>query len=148
MAAGKRLNRLADRLESGITKTVNELSARVLDHIIDDTPVDTGRARGNWFAQVGSPHEHIFANHLGDAALASTDLVREKALFDRTGRTNAGNQKVKIRARRAGEELFISNNLPYIGRLNEGYSAQAPSHYVQKAIMKAASEFDNVKVLK
>jgi formaldehyde-activating enzyme involved in methanogenesis len=34
----------------------------------------------------------------------------------------------------------VSNNVPYINRLNEGHSAQAPAGFVQQAVAKAVAD--------
>ncbi len=44
----------------------------------------------------------------------------------------------EIAGHTAGKEIFISNNVPYIGRLNNGHSAQAPSGFVEMAVRRAA----------
>ncbi len=39
-----------------------------------------------------------------------------------------------------GGRLFLSNNVPYISRLNDGSSGQAPAGFVQAAIARASGE--------
>ena len=36
--------------------------------------------------------------------------------------------------------MFVSNNVKYITRLNDGYSRQAPAGFVQSAIRKAVTQ--------
>ena len=35
------------------------------------------------------------------------------------------------------DTVYISNNLPYIQRLNDGYSQQAPENFVESAVQVA-----------
>lgn len=90
--------------------------------IVVGTPVDTGRARANWIAQIGSASDAVLpepASPLG-ATQASLD--------------NAENI---IRGYLAGSSIHLTNNLPYIQRLNDGYSRQAPANFVENAILLA-----------
>lgn len=81
--------------------------------VILNTPVDTGRARGNWFASVGSP------------ARGTTDRV------DPTGaQAIAAAQSAIVRG--PGNVWYLTNNLPYIARLEyDGYSSKAPQGMVR-----------------
>jgi len=79
--------------------------------VIRATPVDTGRARGNWQTSVGAPVNGEIARE-GDAA----------ALAEVEAKTPQG----------AGQITYLSNNLPYIVQLEEGSSKQAPEGMVKR----------------
>ncbi|MDH0157355.1 HK97 gp10 family phage protein [Stutzerimonas stutzeri] len=79
--------------------------------VIRATPVDTGRARGNWQTSVGAPVNGEIARE-GDAA----------ALAEVEAKTPQG----------AGQVTYLSNNLPYIDELERGSSKQAPEGMVRK----------------
>lgn len=86
------------------------------------TPVDTGWARANWIPNIGRPS-------------------RLEPVGSRESVSNAA-QKIGIAAVATGfvledREIHVSNNVPYIGALNNGSSAQAPSGFVEIAILKA-----------
>jgi hypothetical protein len=92
------------------------------------TPVDTGWARANWVPRVGSPPTGTVGtreqaeNGVINASAAEVELARIATTYSfRQGR------------------VYITNNVPYITRLNEGYSRQAPRGFVQKAIAKAVT---------
>lgn len=93
------------------------------------TPVDTGWARANWVPRVGSPPQ-------------GTVGTREQA---ENGVVNAGAAEIEL-ARIATTysfrrgRIYITNNVPYIVRLNEGSSRQAPRGFVQNAIAKAVRQ--------
>lgn len=102
-------------LRNFIDKTTKNSDAKVrvicldlLSGIVMKTPVDTGRARGNWQASIGSPRmtqlETTDAN--GDVTIAAAQDAVSQA---------------------PGNVFWITNNLPYIMRLEyEGWSKQAP----------------------
>lgn len=97
--------------------------------VVMGTPVDTGRARSNWIAQIGSaPSGTIDAYAPGDAG--STAGANTQAAIDQAESVISGYN--------SGEEIHITNNLPYIQRLNDGYSAQAPANFVEQAVVEAA----------
>ena len=89
----KKFNRKA---EKAATMIFRGTSLSLFEKIVRRTPVDTGRARGNWMAGINRP---------------SSD--------------SPGYESVVARAR-LGDSLFLTNNLPYIGVLENGSSEQAP----------------------
>lgn len=77
------------------------------------TPVDTGRARANWHMDIDTPTVRIVE----------------------PGQDTSPN----ISQYKIGQTVFVSNNLPYIRRLNDGWSSQAPAGFVEAAIDGALS---------
>ena len=108
----KKIESKIDRtLDQGIRATILELSTA----IIKDTPAKTGRARGNWQASIGR----------GATGEVSVDSVRSgeaKAIAE-------VNQKASVAV---GDLYYLTNNLPYIERLEYGWSKQAPGGMVRK----------------
>ena len=94
-------------LNSGIRATIFEISAA----IIKDTPVDTGRARGNWQASIGSG---------------------EAGTIDRFGQSEAIADVSNAASIAVGKVYFLTNNVEYIERLEFGWSKQSPSGMVRK----------------
>ena len=93
------------------------------------TPVDTGWARANWIAQIGSPVTE---------AAGSPENVGEASSAQSAGLGSVLAYKL------ARGPVFISNNVPYIIRLNEGHSKQAASGFVQAAIQLAVTQLGSV----
>jgi hypothetical protein len=84
------------------------------------TPVRTGRARSNWIASFNIPSDEVRGPLEVSAALSQNMPT--------------------IATAKLGDIIYLSNNLPYIGSLNDGSSAQAPAGFVQKveAAVKAS----------
>lgn len=127
------MNRRADRLVRGVNTLVKEVARTVTYSIIEGTPVDTGEARSNWIISLGGP--------IGGTIAPYTPYPKySKGNGQGTGESanaNAAKQRADgaITARQPGQILIIQNNVPYIGRLNDGYSLQAPASFVNTAII-------------
>lgn len=79
------------------------------------TPVDTGRARWGWNCSISTPDLTIppEGQYTLDTQRASNTFTIS-AIFDKN-------------------ILYISNAVHYVGRLNEGWSKQAPARFVELA---------------
>lgn len=117
----------------GIAENTDRLVRRVAlaadQAVVMGTPVDTGRARSNWIAQIGSaPSGTVEPYAPGEAG--STTGANSQAAMDQAEAVISGYNN--------GQEIHITNNIPYIQRLNDGYSAQAPANFVEQAVLEAA----------
>ena len=125
-----------DKLEVGFKKVAFGLS----EDIIMATPVDSGRARGNWFPEINS-----FSNQ--------EDLKAD----DKKGSKAISKTKAKVRALKLGQTFTLTNNLPYIVRLEyglyplnsksgktiSGFSKQAPQGMVRINLIKWQQHINN-----
>lgn len=103
-------------------EAMRKIALRVMQTLVLATPVDTGRARSNWIVSLGSP------------ARAT------KEPMDKSGAAAISENATEIATHKdPSVAIYISNNLPYIGRLNEGWSKQAPAGYVEQALQAARS---------
>lgn len=107
---------------SVITKIVLD----TLSNLTDDprrggTPVDTGWASSNWQLGVGRRPSGV---------LGSPDSVPR-------GEADVG---PVLRYTIKDGPVWVANNVPYISRLNDGYSQQAPAGFIQRAVQKAVSD--------
>lgn len=108
-------NAFQKKVIGSIEKTVRAVVLILDSQLVNRTPVDTGRARSNWIPSLNAP------SALKVEPNQKIDVSSVLATY-----------KVK-------DTVFISNNLPYIRRLNEGYSKQAPAGFVDDAVMVAKS---------
>lgn len=120
--------RIEGLLRRAVELVIRKISLDVTANLIETTPVDTGWARANWVPSVGTPFE-------------GTAGSREEA---EGGQINPGPQVAGqaeiLRYRLSDGSAFSSNNVPYILRLNDGSSAQAPAGFVEAAIDKALTQ--------
>lgn len=127
----KRMRILGQRIEVNADREAIALAGLISQTVILATPVDTGRARGNWFASVSIPR-----------------LKADFGATDRSGQARISSNSAAIAQRGNDQTIFITNNLPYIKRLNQGHSAQAPEMFVEKAVAVAALHLKEVRLLK
>lgn len=124
-----RIREIGQFVVTATDKNVGEMAGLILTGVVTSTPVDTGRARGNWVVSVGTP------------------ATNESKTLDKTGRGTIGRGQRIIATRNPGSTIFLCNNVPYIGRLNDGYSAQAPAGFVEAQIQAAILFIRNRRVL-
>jgi len=118
-----------DGLEGEVEETVKRLALGVADKLRraaseGGTPVHTGWARANWVPSVGGPEVNV---------VGSPDAVSDSAY-------DAGVAQVVTGYTTDKGLVFVSNNVPYIQRLNDGSSKQAPAGFVQGAIARTVEE--------
>lgn len=128
----KRIRARGIEVEVNAQEAVRNTSSRISQSLtMEDTPVKSGQARNNWVASVGTP---------------VTETVKADQ-YDMTGAERHGMNNEAISRQRPGQPVYITNNLPYIKRLNEGWSQQAPSGFVEAAIQKAAAFIRKARLL-
>lgn len=120
-------------IEKDVVDIIRQDAANILRSVIFVTPVGRpelwqmpapetytpGHARRNWQVNIGTPSG------------------RELPGQDRIGTAALSNGISKLRAYRRLQPIYIENNVPYINRLNQGWSTQAPPRFVEKAIQTA-----------
>ena len=115
-------------------KALKRAGQAVAQAVVKFTPVDTGQARANWRAFIQQPLPQ-FAPQLGKTDRNGSATIEEmKSLI--------GSSRLK-----PGQTIWISNVLPYIEKLENGYSLQAPGGMTTMAIQAGMKELRNAKVL-
>jgi hypothetical protein len=120
-----------EAVEKNTTKLVRKVALAIDAAVVMATPVDTGRARANWRVQVGGANGESLGSPASPAAGAQQALDEGRSA---------------VAAYQSGE-IHITNNLPYIGRLNDGSSAQAPAGFVERAVVVGVNAVRSAKGL-
>ena len=101
---------------------VRKISLEIFSRVILKSPVDTGRFRGNWQVAIGS---------IPSGTLDLDDL---------TGTATVSKADLKLMGAKAGDTIYLANNLPYAMRLEEGHSkTQAPQGMVALTVQEFAA---------
>lgn len=92
--------------------------------IIKDTPVDTGRLRGNWMASINRKRR------------TKTETT------DSNGGKTIERAKAVIKRFKMGNTYFLSNNLPYAKKIEYGGSQQSPRGMARINVARAQRMID------
>lgn len=133
MSLADDLRKFSDKTGARFSTLRRKLVLDLHADLVAATPVDTGHARANWQVSTGSPAEGII-----------TDTDHAEPIQPGGNGTPPGSTSTTIAASalkhaNPAETMYITNNLPYIERLNDGYSDQAPSGMVEVALASAES---------
>ncbi len=118
------LKRFGEVTEEQARMIFQKISLDLDARIVLGTPVDTGRARGNWFPTVGTPSGRV-------------DL---KAA-DKSGAAAIGAAQGVVAGVKLGDVIWFTNNLPYILPLENGHSGQAPQGMVDINLNAVAAQY-------
>lgn len=136
----QRMRVKADNVEKNAVTLVRKVALSVDAAIVLATPVDTGRARSNWQVELDSPASSDISPYspgeglgVGEGANARAALAQGKAKIAQYTKANRA--------------IHITNNLRYINKLNDGWSAQAGANFVEKAIIAGVDTIRNTKLL-
>lgn len=105
----KLLERAGDKAELVVRKVAQDFVAS----FVLKSPVDTGRFRANWNTGIGSMSLSTSISTDSGAELRASSILPSY---------------------KAGDTIYITNNLPYALRLEYGWSDQAPAGMVRTTI--------------
>ena len=145
MASLDQFSRRITQIGKGVVvetdKTVRMAALAADQAVVLSTPVDKGRARSNWIVALGAPSRATIEPY-SPGEDGSTGGANTTAALAQGAAAIAGYSGQVHGA------IAISNNLPYIERLNQGYSAQAPAGFVEKAVQSAVRAVRKARVVK
>ncbi len=107
MSFGDDILKFAKKTNSNIEEVMQAASISVFSAVVLRTPVDTGRARANWLYTTESP---------------ATGTVSDVDAPNLSGMIKKGHTHI------------LTNNLPYIDKLENGNSQQAPNGMVKTSV--------------
>ncbi len=102
----------AEKAKGRMDLVVRKISLDLFSRIILRSPVDKGRFRGNW---------QVAINEIPAGVLE---------LDDKSGAATVSKATAEVLNVKAGDVIWLVNNLPYGPRLENGWSGQAPSGMV------------------
>jgi len=104
-----------------------KIALQGLRGVVMKTPVRSGRARGSWITTINTPSEKISGRKTksGNSTITSGSSVITQAP--------------------AFSTIWMTSNLPYIERLEGGYSEQSPNGMVATTVAELESQFNNIE---
>ncbi len=150
------LDEFAEKVGIAPAKVTKRIGFDVFGRIVRKTPVDKGHARASWNISLNQPDRSVAeeVNLVGAGGEKVVVLKNKKALANQVIRMVGARYITQAEARQAtkktlsgratnamrrldvrpGDTIWISNNLPYIVKLEEGHSQQAPQGMVALSI--------------
>lgn len=117
---GPDMKRLSTKVEKNARVMISEIVAKSGTQLARETPIDTGRASGNWQGSVGSP---ILAE---SGVFFPGSSVGQMQIFKGAAISATGTPP-----------MFLTNMVPYMQYLNRGWSPQAPTPFwIERGIEK------------
>ena len=120
------IEKWTEETQKRVTLAVRKIALDVFERIILKSPVDTGRFRGNWQVQIGS---------------IPTGTLE---IDDKSGQVTLAKAQAEVLGVKAGDTIFLINNLPYARRLEYGWSNQAPEGMVRTTVAEYQPIVDQV----
>lgn len=108
------LQKAGAKAEMVVRKTALELQSSMVER----SPVDTGRFRGNWQCGIGQMNA-------GTSDAPNSDAIGRTALA--------------LSAWTPGKTIWLTNSMPYSYKLEHGHSAQAPFGMVKLTVQNYAT---------
>ena len=121
-----KMDETADKVGIRVSQVHRAVALTVVDDLVKNTPVLTGRARSNWQANLSKPNNSI------------ADAKSEEEAIGEAG-DNIGKHI-------PGQDIYITNNLKYIGLLNDGSSKKQPALFVERAIKRGEATKSDIKL--
>jgi hypothetical protein len=112
----------------GIHRAVVYVATEALAKVQTKSPVDTGQFKSNWLVSVGR---------------------LDPSTQEGAGSAFAAKSSAALSAYAAAEgfpAIYLQNNLKYAGRLEDGYSRQAPSGMVALTVAELAAMWNSMKI--
>lgn len=106
------------KTEAKIETAIRKIALDVFAEVIMMSPVDTGRFRGNWQVAIGTTP-------------SGTLEVDDKA-----GTATLAKAQAEALGLKAGQTIFLVNNLPYAQALEYGSSQQAPGGMIRLTVQR------------
>ena len=126
-------------MDNQINKMVKGIAKEYFAAVVDATPVDTSKAVTNWRASLNSP--------LGGEVGPGVPSVKGSGASGARARAK-GLAQGTINAYMNDRSLYFTNNVPYIGVLNDGSPKHKASNMLRKGLRAARAYVKTVKIVR
>ena len=137
---GGQLQSFADRVGIKFDKVVRKVVIDMTRELVMATPVDTGMARSAWFwgmsrvTTVPSMDVSKVVKQKRFETIGGKKVYYRDSNASRNGGESIARSLEFASGLKAGGVFYITNNLPYIMRLEYGSSSQAPGGMARKTV--------------
>ena len=138
-----KMDKLAVAVKEDINALVKEITIQTVATLARNTPIDVGTARSNWLVSLGNDAGVTRAAFYAYPSRWRPVPGQNPGGSFGEGRNTAGatwSATGAVAGRETDQDVYIANNLPYIARLNEGWSNQAPAGFVESSITSGVNQ--------
>jgi hypothetical protein len=137
-----RMMRIAAGLDGNVNRSVRNFAFELITRLNVNNPIDTGQARSNWKVTINDPSDFYrplpdYAARRGkrkpDVAAISSAFAAARATID----TWTNLHRV----------MYIQNNAPYIGFLNNGTDRHAATYFVETSIAESRRVLTQLRLI-
>lgn len=120
-----KINEFAEKFGVSVNVVLRSTSMRIFRNVVEETPIDTGRARGSWNIDINFVDLTKLPEDK-DGPFQWQSISQNKALIFQ--------QKELDAFKEIPPDVYIANSLSYIKKLNEGHSKrqQPIPGYIQR----------------
>ena len=122
------MRKFTAKTERKMTQIGRKVGLELFKRVIYKTPVDKGPARGSWQVTIGAP------------AAGTVEFS------DKNGSATMSRATAAAAGFKAGDTIYLTSNLPYIRKLEEGSSQQAPAGMVALTVQEFAAVVNQISV--
>lgn len=122
----ERLERKSAAIEEAASNVASSVAEGILYDLVYHTPVDTSKALSSWIVTLDNPSDYVGKAHFVGSQGSTQQASAQAAIAE--GKKVLASKKPK-------QKIFITNNQPYIRRLNDGWSKQQPAGFVQRSTL-------------
>lgn len=134
----KRVRGRTKDIPQNVWNIMRVLALSIHRELVLATPVDTGRARSNWRVGVGRTPSKEIEPYAPGEKLGIAERANAQAAID------AAHQRLALPSQKP-RNIFIGNKVPYLWRLNTGFSSQASPGFIQKSILRGVAAVDSTE---
>lgn len=138
----KEVTQFAKSIPGKVTAMQKKIVLEALRRLVEKTPVDTGRARGNWQVMIGSPASGQVG---GDWPKTGGSPKTERPPLRPEDNDTILNGLAALTGLPKFQVVWISNNIDYIEFLERGDSTQTPEGMLAITIEELRNMFTVVK---
>lgn len=132
-----RLEKKANAIDEAASKTAVNTTLAIVGDLAYRTPVDTSQALSGWQVTLEEPATGRIGPHYPGVQGSS---------YRASAAQTINNAKAVLKNKKPGQAVYITNNEPYIRRLNDGYSGQAPAGFVERSVLIGRKMFLKFKI--
>lgn len=131
------LEKKARAIDEAASKLAVDTALTIVGDLAFKTPVDTSQALSNWIVTLETPSSDKIKPHFpGEGGSSQKSSAGE----------TINQARAVLTKKKPGQKIYITNNLPYIRRLNDGYSKQTPAGFVERAVLIGRKMRKNFKI--